>query len=55
MSATAVLTMVLILAFVWGGLLLILGTAVRKERGKRQIAGPEPPAPFPEPPPEGVR
>lgn len=55
MSATGLATMVLILGFVWGGLLLILTTAVRKERRKRQIADSEPPARFPEAPPEGVR
>lgn len=38
MSATAIVTMVLILTFVWGGFLLILLTAIRKERGKGRIA-----------------
>lgn len=34
MSAKAVVTMVLILGFVWGGFLLILVTAFRRERAK---------------------
>jgi hypothetical protein len=34
MTATAVVTMMLILGFVWGGLGLILLTAVRRERAK---------------------
>lgn len=36
MSLTAVVTMVLILTFVWGGLALILATAIRKERRKQR-------------------
>lgn len=36
MSLTALVTMVLILGFVWGGLAVILATAVRKEREKRR-------------------
>lgn len=36
LSLTAVVTMVLILAFVWGGLAVILATAVRKERQKQR-------------------
>ena len=34
MSTSAVVTMVLILGFVWGGFLLALTTAVRKESEK---------------------
>lgn len=34
MSATAVVTMILILGFVWGGLGIILLTAIRRERAK---------------------
>ena len=34
MSATAVVTMILILGFVWGGLGIILFTAIRRERAK---------------------
>lgn len=33
-TRTGILTMVLILAFVWGGFLLILSTAARKESSK---------------------
>ena len=36
MSRTGVLFMVAILGFVWGGFLIILITAARKERRKRQ-------------------
>lgn len=35
MSAIAIATMAVILAFVWGGFLLFVIVAVRKERGKR--------------------
>ncbi len=35
MTASAVITMMLILGFVWGGLGLILVTAVRRERAKQ--------------------
>lgn len=35
-SATAIATMVVILGFVWGGLALILTTAIRKEREKQR-------------------
>jgi hypothetical protein len=34
MSTTAVVTMILILGFVWGGLGFILATAIRRERAK---------------------
>ena len=34
MSTTAVIVMVVILGFVWGGFALILTTAVRKEKEK---------------------
>ncbi|MFQ5678061.1 MAG: hypothetical protein ACE5HP_01220 [Gemmatimonadota bacterium] len=40
MSATAIVVMVMILAFVWGGFLLILATAMRKERRKGEPASP---------------
>lgn len=36
LSPTAVVTMVAILGFVWGGLAVILATAVRKERKKQR-------------------
>lgn len=35
MEPAAIITLVLIGGFVWGGLILLLVTAVRKERGKR--------------------
>lgn len=38
MSVTAVVTMILILAFVWGGFMLAVATAVRKERRKTPAA-----------------
>lgn len=34
MTPAAILTLVLIGGFVWGGLILILATAMRKERDK---------------------
>ena len=34
MEPPAIVTLVLIGAFIWGGFVLILGTAIRKERGK---------------------
>ncbi len=34
MPASAWITMILILAFVWGGFAIILATALRKESGK---------------------
>ena len=34
MSTTAVIVMIVILGFVWGGFALILTTAVRKEKEK---------------------
>ena len=34
MSTTAVIVMVVVLGFVWGGFALILTTAVRKEKEK---------------------
>ena len=40
MSATAVVTMILILGFVWGGLGIILFTAIRRERAKSTYAEP---------------
>ena len=41
MTATAVVTMMLILGFVWGGLGLILVTAVRREREKQVAEKPD--------------
>jgi len=35
MTTTTIITMVLILGFVWGGLALLIATAVRKEGAKR--------------------
>lgn len=37
MSAKAIVTMTLILAFVWGGFLFIVVQAVRAERQKKRI------------------
>lgn len=34
MEPAAIVTLVLIGGFVWGGLILLLVTAIRKERGK---------------------
>ena len=34
MEPAAILTLVLIGGFVWGGLILLLGKAIRKEQGK---------------------
>jgi hypothetical protein len=34
MTQPAIVTLVLIGGFVWGGLILLLSTAIRKERGK---------------------
>lgn len=39
MSVTAVVTMTLILAFVWGGFLFIVAVAIRKEREKERAVG----------------
>lgn len=36
MSTTGLITMALVLAFVWGGFTALLVTAARKERGKRE-------------------
>lgn len=44
MSATAVVTMIVILGFVWGGAVLLAVTAVRKERAKSAASGPDPDA-----------
>lgn len=35
MTAATWITMIVIMAFVWGGFSLVLGTAIRKESGKR--------------------
>lgn len=35
MNTAAIATFVLIGGFIWGGLILILATALRKERGKQ--------------------
>lgn len=40
MSAKAIITMTLILGFVWGGFLFIVVQAVRAERGKKRIDAP---------------
>lgn len=39
MTTTGLITMVLILSFVWGGFLMILTTAIRKEREKMREEG----------------
>lgn len=39
MSTRAIVTMVVITGFVWGGFALILRTAIRKERQKQERAG----------------
>lgn len=41
MSTTAIVTMVVILGFVWGGLAAILTLAIRKEREKQRDARPD--------------
>lgn len=38
MTSTGIITMIAVLAFVWGGFGLLVLTAVRKERGKRGSA-----------------
>jgi hypothetical protein len=38
MSSTGIITMIAILAFVWGGFALLVFTAVRKERAKTRDA-----------------
>lgn len=43
MTTTGIIVMILIVGFVWGGLLFIMTTAARKERAKR--AGGEPDTP----------
>jgi len=45
MSSTAITTMITILSIVWGGFLLILVTAVVKERGKTEAAASDPTSP----------
>lgn len=42
MSTTGIITMALILAFVWGGFAILLVQATRKERRKREegVSGP---------------
>ncbi|MGH7542062.1 MAG: hypothetical protein ACRELC_13795 [Gemmatimonadota bacterium] len=35
MTTTGIIAMIAIAGFVWGGLALILATAIRKERAKR--------------------
>ena len=39
MTSTGIITMIAVLAFVWGGFALLVVTAVRKERRKTQDAG----------------
>lgn len=41
MSDTAIVTMVVILGFVWGGLAVILTLAIRKEREKQRGGRPD--------------
>lgn len=38
MTSTGIITMIAVLAFVWGGFALLVVTAVRKERRKTQDA-----------------
>lgn len=42
MTETGILTMIIIVGFVWGGLGLIFATAVRKERAKLRPGDPDP-------------
>jgi hypothetical protein len=37
MELPAILTFLLIAGFIWGGFMLILATAIRKERGKEGL------------------
>jgi len=39
MTSTGIITMITVLAFVWGGFALLVATAVRKERRKTHDAG----------------
>lgn len=38
MTSTGIITMLAVLAFVWGGFALLVVTAIRKERGKTRDA-----------------
>jgi len=38
MTSTGIITMIAVLAFVWGGFALLVATAVRKERRKTRDA-----------------
>jgi len=40
MTTTTILTMIAVLGFVWGGLILLVLTAMRKEAAKRETAEP---------------
>jgi hypothetical protein len=39
MTAATWITMVVVMGFVWGGFLLVLATAIRKESGKARGRG----------------
>ncbi len=39
MTSTGIITMIAVLAFVWGGFALLVVTAVRKERAKNVNGG----------------
>ena len=41
MTGTTIITMIFVLGFVWGGLILLIATAVRKEGAKRMVDGTE--------------
>lgn len=39
MTSTGIITMIAVLAFVWGGFALLVVTAIRKERAKKANGG----------------
>lgn len=39
MTSTGIITMIAILAFVWGGFALLVATAIRKEKAKNAKGG----------------
>ncbi|MFW6083595.1 MAG: hypothetical protein ACODAA_00090 [Gemmatimonadota bacterium] len=39
MTSTGIITMIAVLAFVWGGFALLVVTAIRKERAKNANGG----------------
>ena len=41
MTGTTIIMMILVLGFVWGGLTLLIATAVRKESAKHMVDGVE--------------